>query len=254
MAVTVTTGKTTTRYSRFLVEGNNLSGDSRSLASVGLAATQLDVTGWVDIMENLSGVKTLNMGAYTALFNNNASAAGVNAGTHTVLSGDPSVVATYVIGINEAPTIGAPAFSGTMKQFSYTFSPTVGAAVELSSDLQADQSAVAGWGPMLAVGTSTSISVDLGSVDNGAANANGYVWFVHVQQSDGAMGTNDWDLVIEHAPDDSTWATAVSQAAIGASVTSYTLTLASSVDRYTRVTLTKNAGTDLRVWVHQIAL
>lgn len=254
MAVVITTGKTSTRYSRFIVSGNNLSGDSRSVGSVGFTSAPLDVTGWVDTIENISGIKTALITPYTALFNNAVSAAGVNAGSHTILSPSGANVVTFVQGINEPPTIGAPAFSLTTQIFSYLANPTVGAALEVATDFQADVNAVAGWGSMLEIGTSQSATITLGSVDNGAANASGYVWFVHVAQSDGAMGTNDWDLLIEHSPDDGVWATAASTTGIGASVEVQTLTLTTSVDRYTRINLTKNAGTDLKIWVHQIAL
>lgn len=255
MAVTVTTGKTHVRYARLLVQGHNLSGDSRSLGAVGFTDNLADVTGWTDIKENIKGIKSVNFGQYEALFNNKASAPSINAGTHTVLSSDPSnFYGSVVFGIGEHPTIGSPSFSATLEQFSYMVNVSTADAVTIQSTFFPGETAVAGWGTALAVGESQSATIDLPSFDNGAALANGAMFIYHVSQSVGAMGANDWDLTIEDSPADAVWGTVGSVAGIGSTITAGIITTVSSVDRYTRVSLTKNAGTDLILWVMQIAL
>jgi hypothetical protein len=256
MAVTVTTGKTHVRYARLLIQGNNLSGDSRSLGTVGLGGNPADVTGWVDIMENIPGMATVNFGDYSALFNNKVSAPGVNAGTHTALNAiGTDLFGTVAFGISEPPTIGAPSFSASLTQFTYLPNMTPSDAVAISATFNAGENAVAGWGQMLAIGVSESATIDLPSLDNGAAAPKGYMWIYHVAQSAGAMGTNDWDLTMEDSPADSVFSATLGVATnIGSAVTSAVITDPGSVDRYTRASLVKNAGTDLILWLAQIPL
>ena len=256
MAATVATGKTDSRFTRLLVNGNNLSGDSRTMSGVGFTSALVDVTAWVDITENLKGVKTVMFGAYNAFYSNTIAAPSINAGTHTVLSPELNDFnGTLVIGVGGNPAIGASAFSSSLTQFDYLADATISSAVAINVNFGAGQNAVAGWGQMLSVGASESATIDLTSLDNGGANANGYMWFYHVSQSDGAMGANDWDLTIEDSANDSSFAaTGATVSSIGATITSGLLTDTNSVDRYTRVSLTKTAGTDLILWVAQIPL
>ena len=257
MAVTVTTGKTNVKYARALFGGANLSGDSRSLGNVGVSYAEDDVTGWEDIMNFLPGQGTLNFGPYQAVFNNNAAATGpVEPGVHTELAGIGSPIATAVIGIREAPTIGAPAFSAQLTQLSYVVTLAAGTPL-VNADLTnavGNSLSAYGWGQILANGTSTSSTTSFGSLDNGGSSANGAYAALHVTTSAGAMGSNNWEIKIEDSADDSAWADLIVFSADGSSATAEWGSVAGTVDQYTRVTITKSAGTDLICWVNLIRL
>ena len=93
-----------------------------------------------------------------------------------------------------------------------------------------------------------------GSVDNGGETTNGFVAFLHVAQSAGAMGTNNWTIKIEHGTDDAAWADLTTFSADGSAVTAEKQTGTGTVNQYTRAVLTKSAGTDVKAWIHLIRL
>lgn len=258
MAVTVTRGKTHTKYARMLANGANLSGDSRSLGSVGMAFDEIDVTGWEDLMNYLPGQATLNFGPYQAVFSNKAAATGpVQPGVHTSLSGIGTPIATAVLGIREAPTIGAPAFSANLQQMSYTVSAAAGGTVIVNADFSnkvGNGYDAYGWGQILANGTSVSSTTTNGSLDNGASSANGAYGVLHITTSAGAMGSNNWAVKIQDSANDSTWADLITFTANGSTATAEWGSVSGTVDRYTRVVMTKTGGTDLVAWVNLIRL
>lgn len=257
MAVTVTTGKTNTKYARLLVGGANLSGDSRTLGSVGMVYAEDDVTGWEDITNFLPGQATLNFGPYQALMSNKAAATGpVQPGTHTILASSGASIATAVIGIREAPTIGAPAFSAHLQQLSYTTSLAAGAVLIDANftNTVGNSFSSYGWGQILANGTSVSSTTTNGSLDNGASSANGAYGVLHITTSAGAMGSNNWQIKIQDSANDSTWADLITFSANGSTATAEWGSVSGTVDRYTRVVMTKSAGTDLVAWVNIIRL
>lgn len=258
MAVTVTTGKTHTKYARMLAGGANLSGDARTLGSIGMAYDEVDMTGWEEVMNYLPGQAVLNFGPFQALFNNRAAATGpIEPGTHTHLSGVGSPIATAVLGIREAPTIGAPAFSADLQQLSYTVTAANGAAVLVDANFTnkvGNGFAAYGWGQILANGTSVSSTTTNGSLDNGASSANGAYGVLHITTSAGSMGSNSWVVKIQDSTNDSAWSDLITFTANGATATAEWGSVSGTVDRYTRVVMTKSAGTDLVAWVNLIRL
>lgn len=258
MAVTVTRGKTHTKYARMLAGGANLTGDSRSLGSIGMAYDEIDVTGWEDVMNYLPGQAMLNFGPYQAVWNNTAAATGpIQPGVHTSLAGIGTPICTAVLGIREAPTIGAPAFSANLQQLSYTVSAAAGGTLIVNADFtnKVDNGFEAyGWGQILANGTSVSSTTTNGSLDNGASSANGAYGILHITTSAGAMGSNNWTIKIQDSTNDSTWADLITFSANGSTATAEWGSVSGTVDRYTRVVMTKSAGTDLVAWVNLIRL
>lgn len=257
MAVTVSTGKTNTKYARLLVAGANLSGDARTVGNVGMAYAEDDVTGWESIMNYLPGQATLNFGPIQALFNNRAAATGpIEPGTHVILAGSGASIATAVIGIREAPTIGAPAFSAHLQQLSYTSNIAAGALlIDANFTNTVGNSFTAyGWGQILANGTSISSTTTNGSLDNGASSANGAYGVLHITTSAGSMASNSWVVKIQDSTNDSAWSDLITFTANGATATAEWGSVSGTVDRYTRVVMTKSAGTDLIAWVNLIRL
>ena len=258
MAVTVTRGKTHIKYARMLVGGANLSGDSRTLGNVGMSYEEVDVTGWQDLMEYLPGQAELGFGPYQAIFNNRVAATGpIEPGVHTAISGIGSSIATVALGIQEAPTIGAPAFSANLQQMSYTADVAANGAPTVNADFSnavGNNYSDYGWGQILANGTSVSSTTTNGSLDNGTSSTNGAYAVLHITQSAGAMGSNDWEVKIQDSANDSAWADLITFTADGSVATAEWQSVAGTVDRYTRVVMTKTAGTDLIAWVNLIRL
>lgn len=261
MAVTVARGKTHSRFARILVGGANLSGDARTLGGVGLTYAQADVTAWADgITTFLMGIPDAQLGPFSALFSNLAAGTGpVEPGTHTVLASTGSPIVTAVLGMGAAPTIGAPAFSLYTTQLSYTVAPAVGDALAIEANFSAssgNMEARPGWGQVLAVGASISSTSSLGSLDNGAATSNGAIGVLHLTTSAGAMGSNDWEIKIESSTNDSDWNDLIIFDADGSAVAAEwdDTSATGTIPRYTRVTATKTAGTDIVIWVNLIRL
>lgn len=257
MAVTVTRGKAHTRHMRMLVAGYNLSGDARTIGAAGVTFTEADATGWQDLTVNVPGRAALNLGPFQAMLNNTAAATGpTDPGAHIINSPTARIV-TLAIGIQEAPTIGAPAFSAKTQQLSYVATAPTDDIVTYSADFtqQAAQNLIAAnWGQLLYNGNSVSSTTTAGSVDNGASTAAGAYAFLHITQSAGAMGSNDWTITIEDSANDSTWATIATFTADGSTATAEMQTIAGTVDQYTRAVLTKTAGTDLVAWINLVRL
>ena len=251
MAATPNTGKTHSRYLRMLVNGYNLSGDMRSVNAFGVELDQDDATGWSDdAMQYLAGRARVLLDGFTAIFNNEAASTGPTiAGAHSVLSGVAEVYGSVFIGIRSAPAIGNPTFSAVFEKLAYSVNgdavPMIQASLGGSAVLPSSLSV---WGHALAVGTELTATGQGASVDGGAATTGGYVAFIHVTQTAGAMASNDWAFVVEHSSNDSTWATLATFTADGSSLTAERLEGSGTVNRYVRFKYTRTAGT-ARPWV-----
>jgi hypothetical protein len=257
MAATVSTGKTHSRFGRILCDGANLSGDARSLGNVGISYEEPDFTGWSDsIMVYQQGRGTISFGPFQALFNNKAAATGpVQPGSYTALNGQTIAIATYAIGIGEAPTIGAPAFSADVEQMNALVEATGGNPVIISGDFSGAENTDGGWGQLVAAGASVSSTTSNASLDGGASSSNGFLAFLHVTQSAGAMGSNNWAIKLEHGTNDSTWADLTTAFTLDGSVVGAQKVSASgTVNRYVRATATKTAGTDIIYWINFVRL
>jgi hypothetical protein len=260
MAVTVTRAKAThSRYTRVLFGGSNLSGDARSLSSIGTSYDRVDATGWTDagLKEYLMGMGDNMFGPFQAMLNAAVADVGpVRPGVHTALSalGDP--LATAVIGMGENPTIGAPAFSTETSQTSYTATAANADVVLVNGDFttKAGAGTIGGWGQVLAVGTSYSSSQNLGSLDGAAATSNGFIAFLHIEQSVGAMAANEWEVKIQDSANDSTFADIGAFTLDGSAAGAERISATGTVRRYVRAVLTKTDGTDLKAWVNFIRL
>lgn len=264
MAVTVTTGKTHTRFSRLILGGTNLSGDARSLGGVGVTFDNDEAQGWdAGIKQFLVGQATIQCGPFQAVFSNTAAANGVEAGSHVAIPaviGTADTIVTVALGIREAPTIGAPAFSHQCQPKDYVAGPVANGTTVVSADFSSANTGqykgAVRWGQLLAVGASVSSSSDLGSLDNGASSANGAIAVLHVTRSVGAMGSNSWTIKIQHSSNDSSFSDLLTFSANGTAVTSEwdETSATGTVNRYTRVRFTKSAGTDIVAWVNLIRL
>ncbi|MCP5016374.1 MAG: hypothetical protein GY938_14080 [Ketobacter sp.] len=235
---------------------SNISGFYRTVGSIGVSYSSIDIAGWGDdLMETMAGQGTLNFGQYQAMFSKQDAAAGVALGIHDLMSAGGVYIASCVLGIGEAPTIGAPAFSCDMNENSYSVILGGDSAVAIQGDVTStDTMEVYHWGQMLGVGTSVSATTSNGSLDNGASSSGGSIAVLHVTQSDGAMGSNDWEIKIEDSTDDAAWSDLTTFTADGSQTIAEVGTSSGTVNRYTRATVTKTAGTDLIFWINLVRL
>jgi hypothetical protein len=248
--------KTHSKWTRVLFGGANLSGDSRSLGSVGLQHDRAESQGFdAQIKEYLMGQAESMFGPYQALFNDRPAAIGpVQPGSHITLSVVGQPVASAFFGLGAAPAIGNPAYSMETQQTSYTAVATNGDAVVINADFTTRGNAESdgGWGRALAIGAGLSATDELDSLDNGAATTNGATAVLHITQSAAAMATNDWEITIEDSADDSTFATIGTFTADGSAATAEVLAIAGTVRRYVRAVATKTDGNDIIFWINLI--
>ena len=248
--------KTHSKWTRVLVGGANLSGDSRSLGSIGTQYDTVEVHGFdAALKERLVGQDDAMFGPYQALFNDRPAAIGpVQPGSHIVLSTSDNMGVSAFFGLGAAPAIGNPAYSKTANKTSYTVSATNADAVVINADFTTRGGPIdnAGWGRALAVGVSLSDTDELDSVDNGAATTGGAGVYLHVTQSAGVMAANDWEITIEDSADDTTFATIATLSADGSVATSERALIAGTIRRYVRAVATKTDGTDIIFWINLI--
>lgn len=250
--------KTTSRWTRVLFGGANLSGDSRSIGSVGVQYDTAEAYGFeAELKERLIGQGDAMFGPYQALFNDRPAAIGpVQPGSHITLSAAGQPIASAFFGLGAAPVIGDPAFSMETQQTSYTVTATNSDAVVINADFTTKGNAVtrADWGRALAVGAAVDGTTELDSIDNGAATTAGAVAVLHITQSAVAMGDNDWAVTIEDSANDSDFSTIGTFTADGSAATAEALSIAGTIRRYVRAVLTQNDADDLICWINFIRL
>jgi hypothetical protein len=250
--------KTHSKWTRVLIGGANLSGDSRSLGNIGLQYDTAEAHGFdATLKERLVGQADAMFGPYQALFNDRPAAIGpVQPGSHITFSAVGQPVASAFFGLGAVPAIGSPAYSMETQQTSYTAVATNADAVVINADFTTRGSAAtkAGWGRALAVGAGVAVTTELDSVDNGAATTGGATAVLHITQSVVAMTANDWTITIEDSADDTTFATIGTFTADGSAATAETISIAGTVRRYVRAVLTQGDEDDLICWINLIRL
>lgn len=253
------TGKTAGRHCRVLVSGADLSGDARRITA-GVTYDVVPVSGLSQtVQEHLLGQGMVRFGPLQAVFSNTVAAAGVSAGSYTLLGGiTGTVYGTLAIGVRAAPAIGNPAFSCVVRKIHHTAQIGSG-AVLLDADFTVGAAATVGqqakcWGVLLADGTNLSATTTNDNVDNGASSSNGALAVLHLDSPADTMSSPLWAFTVEHSTDALSWATLLTFSANGATLTSEAQLVAGTVNRYARVVATKTSGSNVRPWVNFIRL
>jgi hypothetical protein len=230
------TGKTHARWMRLILDGTNLSGDSRQIGSFGMEYATAEAQGWADgVVHYTLGHPSHIFSGYQAVFNNTAST-----GSHTELSAVEKYFLTLFVGIRAAPAVGDPTFSSDMEQMNYKIDGTD--SVLINVDMIKGVSNItnaAAFGRALAIGTSLSATTNGDSIDNGASSANGATGFLHVT----ATSSGNWTLKVQDSPDDGAWSDLFTFDIDGSAVTADTKSASGTVDRYLRFQATRTAGT-----------
>lgn len=228
------------RFTRLYFGGYDLSGDQRTFSALENSFESVDMTGEKDAVENFLSNKRRKVGVkgYQALLND------ASGGAYTILKNAPQtgIVSVY-LGGSDVPAVGDMAYILPAVQLADTteFNSAVGA---LSTDFEMNAAQMSSLvdSPIARIlepktaltGTTTTASIDgvAGSTSGGRGN-------IHVFVSSG--GT--WAFVIEHSTNDSTWATLMTFAATGNSVTAEHKTVSGTVNRYLRLVATRTSGT-----------
>lgn len=235
------TGKTNARWMRLIVDGVNLSGDSRQISSFGVRTIFDDQTGWSDGIINFSlGQKEHILEGYQAIFNNTATT-----GAFSHLKTPAERVVSLPIGIRAAPAIGDPTFLTSVEQLGMVVDGIMISANFAKAITDSDLENA--WGVLLANGTSLSATTDGASVDNGASTANGLLAHCHVVASTG--GT--WTIKVQDSPDDAVWGDLITFSADGSAVASERGEAAGTIDRYLRFQATRTSG-DVSIWISAV--
>lgn len=263
MAATPNTGKTSTRYSRLIVGGHDLSGDMRSIGSIGVEFAQADATAWSDaVMQSMAGFGTVKLDGFTALLSNVIAAPGsggvpVYAGSHTVLAGLGSQYASFFQGIRAAPAVGDPTFAAAFEQGGYTTAAAISDALTIEASFYGSgvlPNTVNVWGVALATGAEWAATTNGVSVDNGVATTNGFIAFLHLARTTSTMASSSWAFRLEHGTNDSTWATlGTFTGADGVDIEAVRIEGVGTVNRYVRLVGTRTAG-EARPWCSFIRL
>jgi hypothetical protein len=110
------TGRTLQRFTRFYMDGYDLSGFGRAVGPLEVAFDEVNMTTWTDaVLGYLSNHPQVNVGTLSAIFDNTATT-----GLHTVAIGQGvQRTITVALGMRAAPVDGDPAFCGQFIQGAY---------------------------------------------------------------------------------------------------------------------------------------
>jgi hypothetical protein len=235
------TGKTNMRWARLLVDGVNLSGDTRQVGSIGTVYDQQDISGYADGVHNFTlGHPTLMLDGYQAVAND------ATGGSHDELSALEEYVTSFFIGIRAAPTVGDPAILGSFEQVSYTVDGTDAALINAEfGKSNTDHDHEKAFGVTLEAGTLRTAVFDGASVDNGASTATGGLGHLHVTNVD----PTGLVVSIQDSNNDSDWVDLIVFAADGSTLLGERGDVAGTVEQYTRVEVVGAVDTDYVIWV-----
>lgn len=117
-------GRTTTKWMRAYVDGQDLSGYSRSIGACGVAMAEADLTTIADPVKGfLPNQGEISCGSLDTVLDNTTIVT-----PHAVLSGGQGLrTVTYAFGDRAAPIAGVPVFAGQFEQMNYNAAEDGGA-------------------------------------------------------------------------------------------------------------------------------
>ncbi len=239
------TGKTNARWCRLLVDGADISGDSRQVGTIGVTHQTQDVTGYNDGAHNFTlGRQNFIFDGYQAVFSDAATT-----GSHIELNVLEEYVVTFVMGIRAAPALGDPAILQTLEQVSYTVSGSDATLIDAEFEKgQTDISIVKPFGLVLENGTVRTGNLTGTTVPgNGSSTSNGGIGNLHVVET----STDALTIKIQDSPNDSDWTDIITFSADGTSLLGETATQAAgqTCDKDLRVLITGYSSGNYTFWI-----
>lgn len=220
------------RHSRFYLDGYDLTGDSRTIDTLGNAFGEVEISGWSQHKNYISdAVKTAGITGYQAVLND------LTEGAYAVLKDGGLHNASLLMGTGGAPTVGDPAYflRGTQIKAQNSFESSLAV-------VQADFVPVNDNNPMGVVLyplTAIAATTSGASVNNGTETDNGWHAVLHITN----VGASPvWAFKIEHSTDGSTWSELGSFSLTGNEISSEHITGTGTVNAYVRFTATKTSG------------
>ncbi len=232
-------GKTSARHFRLLVDGLDISGDTRQVGAFGVRYAEDDATGLSAGVKNfLLGHPSVFLNGFQAIFDNTAAS-----GSHVELSAQEEYIVSLLMGIRAAPTVGDPAFAAPLQQSSYIVSGEGVVSIEAAFNGPGQAEAATFnenvFGVVLAYGAVLGATTNGTAVDNGASSANGGAAHLHVTASDGGA----WAFAVADSPDDISYADLITFSSDGSVVTAERAVAGGTVNRYVRLESTRSSGT-----------
>jgi len=246
MAV-VTSGKDKVlRYARIFVDAYDLSGDARTVGTLMIERTEIDMTAWSNsIKQFLTGYRTAGITDLQVLLNDDT-----GRGFDVLKDAQNLYTISVLLGGQGEPTIGDPAYLLPSVQLSDATGIDAGAAIMTGINFMPSSSdAGTYYGSPLGVVlhpktsltvTTTPDSHDIG-IDVGTAGATALGWSANIHVTASDAGT--WVFTIEHGTNDSDWATLGTFTAAGDVLESEHISGTGTVNRYVRALLTRTSGT-----------
>jgi hypothetical protein len=237
------------RWARIIYGGYDLSGDARTIGTLENEFDPADTTGWNESIINYlsSGILNVGITGFQCLMNDTT-----NRSLDNLKSASDSDRVSVLFGGGGEPAIPDPAYLLASIQMSSTVNFDGGVGV-LQADFMSDSAqATANTGNpqgVILCNQGLTATVSLASHDYGdspATTTNGWHANLHIT----ATSSGDYSFAVEHSTNDSDWATLGTFTADGSAVTSEHLSDSDNpVNRYTRLTATRTAGTCTAVLV-----
>lgn len=224
------------RHARLIVDGYDLSGDSRTIGALENSEEGADVSGWSEHYNYMrDGVLVTGLTGYQAILNDTAGRA------FAKLKTAPSHDLAFLFGTGGAPAIGDIAYAMKAQQFGDTagFDAKVGV---LQADFKPlDAYPFRPFGRALAVGAAITTTTTYASINNGAATTRGWAIQLHIL----ATASGNYAFKLEDSANGSDWADLTSAAFTlnGSAIASETIYSATgTVRQYVRLSATRTAG------------
>lgn len=234
------------RHLRLYVGGYDLSGDSRTFGNAMGSFSEVDMTGWSELVRNYLADGWLQAGltGYQALMNDTSG----RALDQLQLSGDSQASQlSLCFGGGGEPAVPDPAyllpsiqlndlqgFDGSAAVFSgVDFRPD---AAQYSSNFAKSLGIVLRGPTALSATLSASSS---NSADNGVSTSSGFIAHLHILST----ASGNFTFKIRHSADDSAWSDLVTFSADGSAVTAELASGAGTVNRYVAFDAARTAGT-----------
>lgn len=214
----------------FYYNGNDLSGDVNSISKLSTPLATIDSTDITQLANaRLGGLRAAELD-WAAFFDPSLG--------HPVWSALP--LTDQIMSYFRTTAVGAPAF--TMQGLQLNYDLTRGADASLSVALTAQSDKFGGeWGIQLTPGKRVDTGAfsgagydDTANIANGVSTQFGGQAYLHVF----AVSGGSPDIVVQHAPDNTTWTTLTDFGAQGAAPAVVRNSFAGTVQRYLRVITT----------------
>jgi len=219
-------------YLNFWIDGYALTSDSTNVEA-GISYDEIEAGAYASAGKSYLMGRGEGMIAFNGFFNKDT------AGSHNALKTlGTAKTAGVAWGNNAVPTIGDIAAGMPVNQFGYQVNSDLDGLIAAAAELKSTGTALE-WGTLLANSTDLAATDSLDSHDNGASSANGAAAYLFLS---GVTASDTIEVKIEDSTDDSSYSDLATFTLDGSAIGGERITVAGTVNRYTRVTATVTDG------------